>query len=286
MVQRKEFNVKVVHNKLSSPNERSNVIMTENIVADQTKDDIKQLTCRYSSDTSATPMTFSNFDTIIFIKQVVFVLYDDNKDNLHKMNYIASIFFDDMITCYTEEERKFEFGFRNIQIDNNLYSSGKYDFPVILCGQNDKKSMPNMSDKNTFDYVANMPTPFSLPLMRNNLFENQIGHFEILLENSEFSAKEVVCSLQPLRVYIEDKFIAVLLDFAIENLPSNIIYMPDKNECVECAAGEILMPKFITEQILSFLLEPLRLNRICIKPLSILLSVHTCIRYDTNNYFN
>lgn len=264
--------MKVVHNKLSSPNERSNVIITGNIAAGQTKDDIKQSTSRYSSDTLAKQMTFSNFNTIIFIKQVVLVLYDDYKDNLHKMNYIASIFFDDMITCYTEEERKLEFGFRNIQIDNNLYSSGKYDFPVILCGQNDKKSIPN---------ISNMPTPFSLPLMRNHLFENQIGHFEILLENSEFSAKEVVCSLQPLRVYIEDKFIAVLLDFAIENLPSNIIYMPDKNECVDCAAGEILMPKFITEQILSFLSEPLRLNRICIKPLSILLSVHTCIRYGT-----
>lgn len=274
LIQRKEFNVKVVHNKLCSPNERSHVIMTENLAADQTEDDVKQSTSRYSSDTSAKPMTFSNFNTQIFIKQVVLVLYDDYKDNLHKINSIATIFLDDMITCYTEEERKFEFGFRNIQIDNNLYSSGKYDFPVILCGQNDKKTTPNMINS------ANMPTPFSLPLMRNHLFENQIGHFEIFLENSEFSAKEVVCCLQPLRVYIEDKFIAVLLDFGIENLPSNIIYMPDRKECVECGAGEILMPKFITEQILSFLSEPLRLNRICIKPLSILLSVHTCIRYD------
>lgn len=280
MIKRKEFNVKVVHNKLSSPNERSNVIITENIAADQIKDDVKQSYTQYSTDTSVKPITFSNFNTIIFIKQVVLVLYDDYKDNLHKMNSIASIFFDDMITCYTEEERKFEFGFGNIQIDNHLYSTGKYDFPVILCGQNDKKTISNVSVMNTFEYVANMPTPFSLPLMRNHLFENQIGHFEILLENSEFNAKEIVCSLQPLRIYIEDKFIAVLLDFAIENLPSNIIYMPEKNECVECAAGEILMPKFITEQILSFLLEPLRLNRICIKPLSILLSVHTCIRYD------
>lgn len=125
-----------------------------------------------------------------------------------------------------------------------------------------------------------IPTPFLLPLMKKKLFENQLGFFEILLEDTEFNAKEIICNIQPLRIYIEDKFIAVLLDFAIENLPSNIIYVPDANECVECEAGEILIPKLVTEQILSFLSEPLRLNRICIKPLSVLLSLHTCIRYD------
>lgn len=123
-----------------------------------------------------------------------------------------------------------------------------------------------------------VPTPFSLPLIRDQLFENHIGHFQILLESSVFSAKEIICSVQPLRVYIEDKFIAALLDFAIENLPSNVVYVPDINERIELNAGEILIPKIISEQILSFLSEPLRLERLCIKPLSILLSVHTCIR--------
>lgn len=124
-----------------------------------------------------------------------------------------------------------------------------------------------------------MPTSFSLPLMREQLFENHIGHFEIVLEDTEFSAKEIFCSVQPLRVYIEDKFIAALLDFTIENLPSNVVYLPDTNERIQLNAGEVLIPKIISEQILSFLSEPLRLNRLCIKPLSILLSVHTCRRY-------
>lgn len=188
------------------------------------------------------------------------------------------------------QERKLEFGFGNIQVDNNLYSTGKYDFPVILCSQNESKvnnrnlKSNEIIDKsknnlNTTDRSTTMPTSsFSLPLMREQLFENHIGHFKILLEDTEFSAKEIICSVQPLRVYIEDKFIAALLDFAIENLPSNVVYVPDTNERVELNAGEVFIPKFISEQILSFLSEPLRLNRLCIKPLSILLSVHTCIR--------
>lgn len=180
------------------------------------------------------------------------------------------------------QERKLEFGFGNIQIDNNLYSSGKYDFPVILCSQNEPKvSNPNSKSIDNVDKTSEkslkIPT-FALSLMQEQLFENHIGHFQILLEDSEFSAKEIICSIQPLRVYIEDKFIAALLDFAIENLPSNVVYVPDANDRVELNEGEVLIPKIISEQILSFFSEPLRLNRLCIKPLSILLSVHTCIR--------
>lgn len=248
-----------------------------------------------------------NFLANIFIKEVNLVLYDDHKDNLCKKNNIASIFFDDFIICYAEEvtylleirketnfksqsisfqERKLEFGFGNIQVDNNLYSTGKYDFPVILCSQNESKVNNRLSEPmdksrtslNASERSTAVPTSFSLPLICENLFDNHIGHFKILLEDTEFSAKEIICSVQPLRVYIEDKFIAALLDFAIENLPSNVVYVPDSSERVELNGGEVLIPKFISEQILSFLSEPLRLNRLCIKPLSILLSVHTCIR--------
>lgn len=180
------------------------------------------------------------------------------------------------------QERKLEFGFGNIQIDNNLYTSGKYDFPVILCSQNEansKQSKGHDSNEKTSERSTKLPTSFLLlPSMREQLFENLIGHFKVLLEDTEFSAKEIVCSVQPLRVYIEDKFIAALLDFAIENLPSNVVYMPDASDRVKLNEGEILVPKIISEQVLSFFSEPLRLNRLCIKPLSILLSVHTCIR--------
>lgn len=160
---------------------------------------------------------------------------------------------------------------------------------MILCSQNDSKVNSKIPTKNnepkSHVNTSTIPTSFSLPLIRDQLFENHIGHFTMLLENSVFSAKEIICSVQPLRVYIEDKFIAALLDFAIENLPSNVVYVPDLNERIELNTGEILIPKIISEQILSLLSEPLRLERLCIKPLSILLSVHTCIRYEQLHLF-
>lgn len=201
------------------------------------------------------------------------------------------------------QERTLEFGFENIQIDNNLYSTGKYDFPVILCGQNEPKvnrksakgsemternrnqppsnaERPSSSPPSSSSSTATtaIPSSFALPLMRDKLYENHIGHFKIVLEEAAFSPKEIICNIQPLRVYIEDKFIAELLDFAIENLPSNVVHVSDTNERVELNADEIVIPKIISEHILSFFSEPLRLDRLCIKPLSILLSVHTCIR--------
>ncbi|XP_031633200.1 vacuolar protein sorting-associated protein 13B isoform X2 [Contarinia nasturtii] len=292
---KKEFNVKVVHTKLSSPNSSNNNsdLINDSIDAKNCATELQRI--RQSNKVNFSSKTIiHNFIANIFIKEVNFVLYDDDKENLCIKNNIASIFFDDFIVRYVEEERKLEFGFGNIQVDNNLYSTGKYDFPVILCSQNESKvnsknfkgadiidkTKPNAnpSERSSSSTTTTSPTSFSLPLMHEQLFENHIGHFKILLEDTEFSAKEIICSMQPLRVYIEDKFIAALLDFAIENLPSNVVYIPDSNDRVELNGGEVLIPKIISEQILSFFSEPLRLNRLCIKPLSILLSVHTCIR--------
>lgn len=132
------------------------------------------------------------------------------------------------------------------------------------------------SENSTSNGENILPTPFSLPLIKHQYLNNSLGLFKIVMEDTEFSLKEIDCSIHPLRLYVEDTFIAALLDFAIENL--NIIYVSDTIERSSCDKGQVLIPKFIAEQILSFLSEPLRLQRICIKPLSILLSVHTCMR--------
>lgn len=153
-------------------------------------------------------------------------------------------------------------------------------------GNSNDTSSNNLNSSNFCDTIpiednSIMPTPFSLHLLKPLIFKNQLAYIKITMEASEFSAKEVFCNVKPLRIYIEDKFITALLDFAIANLPSNIIYTSNSNTVekrITCDAGEILIPKIITEQILSFLSEPLRLEHICIRPLSALLSVHTCMR--------
>lgn len=277
----------MVHTKLSSSNDQSNIVIDNTKSTHEIDSSARRRHANKLIDTKS-PTTSFKFDFTVFLKEFNIILYDDNKNCLHAKKDIVSLYFDDFLACYTDIDRKMEIGFGDIQIDNNLFATGQYDFPVILCSQKDIKSDRRNSHVNDTENARNLfdwnekslivPSSFLLSHVKNQLIDNQTGRFEILLEESEFSAKDIMCSIQPLRIYIEDRFIAALFDFAIENLPSNVIYMAESEESVRCEAGEMHVPKMITEQILSFLSEPLRLNRICIKPLSVLLSVHTCIR--------
>lgn len=307
-LQRKEFNVKVVHTKLSTPDDR---LLLSNSYDPSTSDTAQDIP-KMKALTPVREHVIKRLNVDMYIKEINIVLYDEDRENLHKKNEIVSVHLDDVLTCYSEEvnnfpvlfsiiqyhfklfffceqNRNIEFGFRNIQIDNRLYSSGKFDFPVILCSQNDNRDLDDkqrdanrdVGDENISSSNALTPTPFSLHLTKSMLLKNQLGHVKITLELSIFSPKEIHCNLEPLRVYIEDKFIMALLDFAFENLPSNIIYTSPSNiisKRIVCDSGEMLVPRVVSDQILSFLLEPLRLDHVCIKPLSILLSVHTCMR--------
>lgn len=173
---------------------------------------------------------------------------------------------------------------------------------MILCGQennntttnaqadersNGEKYPLNKSDENSTINAVDTKTsnfndllPFSLHQIKLKHMQNPLLFIKIILENSIFSPDEIHCTFKPFRVYVEDKFIAVLIDFMIENLPANIIYAANASkERVVCESGQIILPRVITEQILILVSEPVRIRYISIKPLSVLLSVHTCMRY-------
>lgn len=100
--QKKEFNVKVVHTKLSSPNSNSNNDLMSSANEKSSVTHVQRI--RQSSRiNSETKPIIHNFLANIFIKEVNLILYDDHKDNLYKKNNIASIFLDDFIICYVEE---------------------------------------------------------------------------------------------------------------------------------------------------------------------------------------
>lgn len=281
--------MKVVHTKLSSPNTNDNTAANDHVDSHAPPSTSKANLAYAAARPTPTPQNSLNVD--VYIEEITFTMYDEEKNALHKKNDIVSVFLDDVLVAYAEDKRTLEFGFSNIQIDNRLFSTGKYDFPVILCGQNAKKvaATSNESEIGCGDMGCDakcdilLPTPFSLHLMKPQLFDHQLAYIRITMEGSVMCPRDVLCSVKPLRVYVEDKFISALLDFVIENLPSNIIYMSNTSSApgkrIVCETGEVLVPRLVTSQILSFLSEPLRLEHICIKPLNILLSVHTCMRY-------
>lgn len=162
-----------------------------------------------------------------------------------------------------------DIGFSAFQVDNQLYTSGNYDFPVVVCSQKTRN----------VDAVRS-PSLFSLSSHRvQHLLPTRAGGIHLsFYESTNFSINEIVCQLHPIAAYIEDKYINVMLDFMVENMPSNLIYTAEpKYDRVSCTIGHVLIPKAILVKSAS-LAEPFRLGLIRIEPLSVLLSVHTCIR--------
>lgn len=276
--------MKVVHTKLSSPSGETTA--TETMIPHLPPPTSK--TDSAGPSTKPKTSTLSSLNVDVYFEEITFTIYDEEKSALHRRNEIVSLFLDDVLVSYAEQKRSLEFGFSNIQIDNRLFSTGKFDFPVILCGQSVTKSTvaANDNDGNSGDCDVKCdtlsPTPFSLHLIKSQLFDSQLAYIRLTMEANMMCPRDVLCSVQPLRVYVEDKFISSLLDFCIENLPTNIIYMSNASAVpgkrIVCESGEVLVPRVVTQQVLSFLSEPLRLEHFCIKPLSILLSVHTCMR--------
>lgn len=159
-----------------------------------------------------------------------------------------------------------EFDIRNFQIDNRLYSSGKFDFPVVLSAQNPQ----NLS--------ITPPSLFNIDELKSQSTSNSLCQLRITFYSDEYSAEQIFCKFQPIRAYVEDKYINVLLDFFVESHPSNLIYKQEPTLPREhCECGEVLIPKMVSLQS-NGLSDPIRIRSVRIEPLSVLLSVHTCMR--------
>lgn len=112
-------------------------------------------------------------------------------------------------------------------------------------------------------------------------FDNQIFSIFIKFYDSELLTESVHIKLKPIRAYLEDTYLNYVLEYLLECLPNNLIYSnSDLNHPIVrelCPSDKVLIPKIIQIESLH-LSEPSKLKFIRIEPLSVLLSVHTCMR--------
>lgn len=270
---RTEFNVKNILTKLSRPAATSQST-EESYVTEPADGNVE----KYFEPNTTAPIApkadcpeTSAFavNTDLFIKGITITLYEEDRHRSHKKNEIVSLYIDDVAAFYEISGHTLEFSLGNIQLDNNLFSSGNFDFPVLLCGQ-----------KAFGDNEMDITSLFEITKSKPILLQRNLAYFKFIMVEQSFSPDEIHCNIKPFTAYVEDKFIAAILDFCIENMPSNIVYSPTFNhvERMSCKAGETMVPKLLADQILSLLTDPLRISRVCIAPVSILLSVHTCMR--------
>lgn len=205
------------------------------------------------------------FNVNFYSKGVCVTLY---KDGEKKRVEQISLNIDEVGAKYSKLACKLKINFAKIQVDNELFETGEYDFPVVLCN----KEMPNMlnhqvAGTSIWDLSDILDQQQSLELFSFDIDLYKTGDIE-----------NVQVKLQPIRLYIEDTFITVLLEMVDDCLPSNLIVRSGKDdERVKLEDGKVLVPIVVMQQAMQFA-DPLRIKLVRLEPLHILLSVHTCMR--------
>lgn len=205
----------------------------------------------------------------VFIKSFVFSLQTNHPERDCLKTEVCNIYADDVVLAYDDddEQRQLNLQLPNVQVDNQLYSDGKYDFPVLLCAQQ------------LYQRNCCLPQVYDL----DAVYQRQAEEKPVSLLTFDFYEDEMQlqsgrCQLQPLRVYIEDAYLNRLLDALVECVPSNCVYTPQvKANPKFLQIGQTLLPAEVVAQAL-YISEPLRLNNFVVEPLSLLLSVHTSSR--------
>ncbi|XP_017091950.2 intermembrane lipid transfer protein VPS13B isoform X1 [Drosophila bipectinata] len=205
----------------------------------------------------------------VFIKSFVFSLQTDGREKDFLKTEVCNVYVDDSMIVYNDDDdqRELLVQLPNLQVDNQLYSSGKYDFPVLLCAQQ------------LYKRHCGLPSIYGLDCVyQNQSLRSHVSLFTFSFYQDEMQLQSVRCQIPPFRVYIEDAYLNQLLETLVECEPSNCVYShPEDEDRIKLSLGQTLLPEQVVAQSL-YISEPLRLNSFTVEPLSLLLSVHTSSR--------
>jgi vacuolar protein sorting-associated protein 13B len=200
----------------------------------------------------------------MYLESVNLTIY---KDTNEKRIDLISLRVDDIITSYSKQSRKLKVSFSKLQVDNELFPTGNYDFPVLLCN----KDMPKRIDEqdlSAWDVYEIIQRHQSL-----EKFNIDIDFYE-----QDKHVQNVTIQVLPIRIYIEDGFISVLLEVVEDCLPTSLLYKKHESTLkTPLENGLILIPNTIFDQSQQ-LSKPVRLNSFRLEALHVLLSVHACRR--------
>lgn len=279
-----EFSVKEIRSRLAkpmAPNSSVNLARGINEQSDITIESLNSMPKASTSDTELKPpIKCSHFlndceskvewNLKIYAKEIVLSLHKDSNEKNALKCEIFALYMDDFMLSFDdyEDERKMTICISNMQIDNQLYGTAKYDFPVILCSENiyncNKDNMPNVTELEKTYVELKQMNP--LMLLTLSFYED------------ELKVESMHCAVAPLRAYIEDAYLNDLFDVLVDWIPANCAHIPQADaERLPIKAGDILMPADVVAQA-QCIAEPLKLNSFRIEPLAVLLSVHTSLR--------
>lgn len=166
--------------------------------------------------------------------------------------------------------RKLRLNFSKVQVDNELFVSGNFDFPVILCNKDATKIKEEANS-------ALSPWDVNEIIQRHQGGDNFVLDIDFFEQDN--SVQNISLKFQPIRIYIEDTFVNVVFELFTDCLPNNLIYKIRKSQSrVQLGRdGLVLVPHSVSDQA-QHLSEVIRAKSVKLEALHVLLSVHTCMR--------
>jgi vacuolar protein sorting-associated protein 13B len=245
-----ESNETVASNILNNSNEYSNFVSADDRVYRRTFIK-KNQTIKFTSK--------------IYVEGLNLTLY---KDSNEKRLEIISLSVNDLIVEYVNTLRKLKINFLKLQVDNELFHTGNYDFPVLVCNrENISKKSVDIDSLTAYAYDV-------FEIIENQMLSNNFSIDVIFFEHNGL-VSDISVTFQPLRVYVEDSYVTILLDLLYDCIQINNNKIADEWKGLMDDGDLIYVPNSIYNHAV-LLSEPIRINSLKISSLSVLLSVHAC----------
>ncbi|XP_042214275.1 vacuolar protein sorting-associated protein 13B-like isoform X1 [Homarus americanus] len=239
----------------------------------------------------APPKTEVKSTTVVYCTfmctRVVLVLKDDVSDQ-ENISEILRVTLDNFIVSLrpkidlSEKLRALDYRVKervevilfvgDAQIDNQLFVSGKYDFPVILIRQ-DHESAPKFSPLD--------PIERAIQISHNNA----LFTLSVVLERSttNLCIHSVHIKQKPITLYAEDAVFYSLMEILLSFLPvskhkaTNFGGEIERNEEEESMPVIMRMPNAVLLKSRA-MTHPIQMSHCTIEPISVLLSVHASVK--------
>lgn len=200
------------------------------------------------------------FNLNFYFEGISFTIYNENDP-------IIALNLEEIAVKFSRLACKLNLHFSRIQVDNELFMSGDYDFPVVLCN----KDLPKR-ERHELTSIWDLTEFLDHSNQTEKKFEIEVDFYE-----GCHTIENVFVKFLPIRAYIEDTYINKFLRLVEDCLPHNLIIKDCKARNFITLENGMLLPKTITDQFF-YLSNPMKIRTLRIEPLHVLISVHTCMR--------
>ncbi|XP_055922999.1 intermembrane lipid transfer protein VPS13B [Eupeodes corollae] len=282
IAQQLEFSVKDLRSRLLTPQSTNdspenttetsaqNVITdTDILLNDEPLQRIKPTLSSQCIHQTCDPSSMPNapLKVLFSVNEINVKIFVECKSADYLKKEIIALYIDDFILSYNNSKRNLNLQLTNLQIDNQLFSSGNYDFPVILCSQE------------LYKRSSNSPSVyFTSRCQEKEERPSPMVDITVIFYDDEPRVSSVSCRFSPIRAYIEDTYLNEVLDYLVECTPCNVVSQSSSSDFyINLAKKEFLIPMDIVAKAL-YISEPMKMQYFRIESMNVLLSVHTCVR--------